>query len=94
MAGEAWYKSKNCQIFTDAGGAQKHRRNQDGFWRAGCDGFPGGEAVSYTHLFVMIGMILLLTVITENFLSYNNILNVLSTISINGDVYKRQSLMV
>lgn len=32
----------------------------------------------------MIGMILLLTVVTKNFLSYNNILNVLSTISING----------
>ena len=38
----------------------------------------------YGIVFVMIGMILLLTVITENFLSYNNILNVLSTISING----------
>ena len=36
----------------------------------------------YGIVFVMIGMILLLTVITENFLSYNNILNVLSTISL------------
>lgn len=38
----------------------------------------------YGIVFVMIGMILLLTVVTKNFLSYNNILNVLSTISING----------
>ena len=38
----------------------------------------------YGIVFVMVGMILLLTVVTRNFLSYNNILNVLSTISING----------
>ena len=38
----------------------------------------------YGIVFVMIGMILLLTIATENFLSYGNILNVLSTISING----------
>lgn len=38
----------------------------------------------YGIIFIMIGMILLLTFTTENFLSYNNILNVLSTISING----------
>lgn len=38
----------------------------------------------YGIVFIMIGMILLLTFTTENFLSYNNILNVLSTISING----------
>lgn len=38
----------------------------------------------YGILFVMIGMILILTFVTENFLSYNNILNVLSTIAING----------
>ena len=38
----------------------------------------------YGIVFIMIGMILLLTFTTKNFLSYNNILNVLSTISING----------
>ncbi|MCI8557005.1 MAG: ABC transporter permease [Lachnospiraceae bacterium] len=38
----------------------------------------------YGIVFIMFGMILLLTFTTENFLSYNNILNVLSTISING----------
>lgn len=38
----------------------------------------------YGIVFVMLGMIVLLTLVTENFLSYNNLLNVLSTISING----------
>lgn len=38
----------------------------------------------YGIVFIMIGMIVLLSVTTKNFLSYNNILNVLSTISING----------
>lgn len=38
----------------------------------------------YGIVFVMLAMILLLSIVTPNFMSYNNILNVLSTISING----------
>ncbi len=38
----------------------------------------------YGIVFIMIGMMVLLTLTTKNFLKYNNILNVMSTISING----------
>ncbi|WP_334105031.1 ABC transporter permease [Muricomes intestini] len=38
----------------------------------------------YGIVFIMVGMMILLTLTSKNFLTYNNILNVLSTISING----------